>query len=277
MRIILRLLYKDFIVIKKYEFMIFISHTHSDKPLVEPIALKLSEVFGQENVFYDSWSIQPGDGIINEMNEGLTKCKFFFFFVSKKSLDSGLVKLEWQNALMKSAKKEIKFIPVKMDDCNMPEILLQNLYIDFNGNGSDVAVRQIIDVINGENIFRQGRNEGYKNMRGYVSASNAGIRIEFRSETYMEPQAKFAILIKNPKEEYSWKAEGMSLPSNYLENYDVDGERYNVIQISRPTPVSPGFPYVVNITPKENVEIKIGGLMHAFTNTQYKDIPVVQL
>ena len=74
--------------------MIFISHTNTDKPLVEPIAIKLSSVFGQENVFYDSWSIQPGDGIINEMNEGLSKCKFFFFFVSKKSLDSGLVKLE---------------------------------------------------------------------------------------------------------------------------------------------------------------------------------------
>ena len=54
--------------------MIFISHTNTDKPLVEPIAIKLSSVFGQENVFYDSWSIQPGDGIINEMNEGLSKC-----------------------------------------------------------------------------------------------------------------------------------------------------------------------------------------------------------
>jgi len=76
--------------------MIFISYTYADKPLVEPIATKLASVFGKENVFYDSWSIQPGDGIINEMNDALSKCKFFFFFVSKKSLDSKLVKLEWQ-------------------------------------------------------------------------------------------------------------------------------------------------------------------------------------
>lgn len=255
--------------------MIFISYTHNDKPLVEPIAIKLSSVFGQENVFYDSWSIQPGDGIINEMNEGLTKCKFFFFFVSKKSLNSGLVKLEWQNALMKSAKEEIKFIPVKLDDCNMPEILLQNLYIDFNGNGSDVAVRQIIDVINGKNTFRQGEIDGYKNMRGYVSISNTGIRIEFRAETYMEPQAQFAILLENSKEEYSWKAEGITLPSNYLENFDVEGKKYNVIQVSRPNPVTPGFPFIVNIIPKENISIKIGGLLHASASTQYKDIPVI--
>ena len=68
--------------------MIFISHTAKDKAIVEPIALRLAQVYGQNNVFYDSWSIQPGDGIIDKMNEGLTNCKFFFFFVSKNSLQS---------------------------------------------------------------------------------------------------------------------------------------------------------------------------------------------
>ena len=47
--------------------MIYISHTKADKPLVEPIAQKIAGVFGQENVFYDSWSIQPGDGIIDRL------------------------------------------------------------------------------------------------------------------------------------------------------------------------------------------------------------------
>lgn len=255
--------------------MIFISHTNTDKSLVEPIAIKLSSVFGQENVFYDSWSIQPGDGIINEMNEGLSKCKFFFFFVSKKSLDSGLVKLEWQNALMKSAKEEIKFIPVKLDDCNMPEILLQNLYLDLNGNGFEVVVRQMIDVVNGKNTFQQGKNKGYKNMRGYISSSNTGIRIEFRAETYMEPQAQFAVLLENSKDEFSWNVEGVALPSKLLEDWDVEGKKYNVLQVARPNPVTPGFPFVVNLIPKENIAIKVSGLMHASASTQYKDIPII--
>ena len=43
---------------------IFLSHNHNDKPLVEAVALKLSGIFGQDQVFYDSWSIRPGDGII---------------------------------------------------------------------------------------------------------------------------------------------------------------------------------------------------------------------
>jgi hypothetical protein len=100
--------------------MIFLSHTKADKPIVEPIAITLARVFGQENVFYDSWSIQPGDGIIDRMNEGLNKCKYFFFFVTKNSLQSKMVTLEWQNALMKKVSGGIKFIPIRLDDCTMP-------------------------------------------------------------------------------------------------------------------------------------------------------------
>ena len=63
--------------------MIFISHTYKDKPIVEQFAKVLAEVFGKDNVFYDSWSIQPGEGIIDKMNDGLSKCKYFFSLYQK--------------------------------------------------------------------------------------------------------------------------------------------------------------------------------------------------
>ena len=85
--------------------MIFISHNGKDKEVVAPFAHKLAEIFGIKNVFYDSWSIRPGDGIIDKMNEGLENCKFFFFFISKNSLESEMVKLEWQNAIIKKNKR----------------------------------------------------------------------------------------------------------------------------------------------------------------------------
>ncbi len=65
--------------------MIFLSHNYRDKDVVGPIAVALANKYGKDNVFYDSWSIKPGDGIINEMNNGLEKCKFFFFFISENS------------------------------------------------------------------------------------------------------------------------------------------------------------------------------------------------
>lgn len=62
---------------------IFISYTHRDKSLVTPIAEVIRQTFGQESVFFDQWSIQPGDSIIEEMNQGLSRSKFFLYFVSK--------------------------------------------------------------------------------------------------------------------------------------------------------------------------------------------------
>lgn len=44
---------------------IFLSHNYHDKPVVEQVAIKLRDIFGEKNVFYDSWSIQPGESIID--------------------------------------------------------------------------------------------------------------------------------------------------------------------------------------------------------------------
>lgn len=64
--------------------MIFISYSHGEQELVQVIASRLSEIYGKEKIFYDEWSIQPGDGIIDEMNKGLNKCKFIFFILYQK-------------------------------------------------------------------------------------------------------------------------------------------------------------------------------------------------
>ena len=140
---------------------IFISYTHRDKSLVTPIAEVIRQTFGQESVFFDQWSIQPGDSIIEEMNQGLSRSKFFLYFVSKNSLTSEMVKLEWMNALIKKAKGEVKFIPIKIDDCLIPDILFQNMYINLYGYGLQFAVRQIIDVISRNNTYKPGELSGF--------------------------------------------------------------------------------------------------------------------
>lgn len=66
-------------------------------------------------MFYDSWSIRPGDGIIDQMNKGLEAFEFVFFFVSAKSLASGMAKLEWQNAPYSAPKGKTRIVPVRVD------------------------------------------------------------------------------------------------------------------------------------------------------------------
>lgn len=60
--------------------MIFSSHNYKYKPVVELVAIKQCAIYGLQNTFYDSWSIQPDDGIIKKMEEGLINYKFFFLF-----------------------------------------------------------------------------------------------------------------------------------------------------------------------------------------------------
>jgi hypothetical protein len=119
-----------------------------------------------------------------------------------------MVKLEWQNAIIKVTNGDVKLVPVKVDDCMMPAVLLQSLYIDLYGKGQQIALRQMIDVINGSNTFKEQDAQEFQNIRGYISEIETGCRIEFRAEAYMEPQSKFVVLVKNNEEEVECSTEG---------------------------------------------------------------------
>ncbi len=176
--------------------MIFISHNYKDKPIVEQIALRLRDIFGQDQVFYDSWSIQPGDGIVDKMNKGIENCELFLFCVSKNSLQSKMVELEWQNAVIKATQGKTKLIPIKLDDCFMPAILLQSLYIDLFGQGLEVALRQIFDITSGKNTFQPGP-QAFSNLRAYKTIVDQKIIIECHAEHYLEPVSNYLFLTTN--------------------------------------------------------------------------------
>jgi outer membrane protease len=93
----------------------------------------------------------------------------------------------------------------------MPDILLQTLYIDFYTQGPDVALRQIIEVVKGDNNYTKDIQE-FQNVRAYITAIENGYKIEFRAEVYMEPQSHFAVGLENDENEINYSSEGI----NYL-------------------------------------------------------------
>lgn len=254
--------------------MIFISYNHNDSELVSVIANKLSDIFTTDNIFFDKWSIQPGDGIIDKMNTGLSNAKFMFFFVSKNSLLSKMVSLEWQNALLKSTKGQIKLIPVKIDDCIMPEILFQSLYIDLFGQGLDVAFRQMLDII--EQKKPDTTQKKYENVRAKLCSKGSKTFIEFNAVTYMEPQASFAIALANTQDEFkAWEKDSPSFQSAFRlgDKSLQDGTRVNVLTFQRDRPLSPGFPYTLELTQLKDKKLKIVEVFHASDPRSYRVIP----
>jgi hypothetical protein len=256
--------------------MIFLSHNHRDKGLVEDIALTLSHTFGMEKVFYDSWSIQPGDGIIDRMNEGLGNCKFFIFFVSKNSISSNFVKLEWQNALMRVMQSDCKFIPVKLDDCQIPPMLLQALYLSLPSLGPKQVARQIIDVINGNNTFTPISTPPNVTLR-IISKSNNKIEIEIKANYYVEPLVKLMFLCSRECNNFS-----VSLPSESSHiNWPVseiktdDGAIHNAYRIELQRALSVGFPLRATLE-SSDAPLEFRGVLIAKSEDRYEEITLSQ-
>ncbi|WP_298151400.1 toll/interleukin-1 receptor domain-containing protein [Flavobacterium sp.] len=259
--------------------MIFLSHNYLDKAIVEPIAINLSRVFGMENVFYDSWSMQPGEGIIDRMNQGLEECKYFFFFVSKNSLASNMVKLEWQNALYKATQNKVKLIPVKLDDCLMPAILIQTLYIDIYGKGLEYGLSQIIDVINNKNTFATGV-QTYENIRAYFTetADKKEIQLEIRAETYLEPISQYILLFENSKNEVKITSPELLNPTGdpFMENITVTNNYVcNGIYYYVNRATVPKFPIRFTIKSATDIPLKFMGVMRTVGENSARLVPLI--
>lgn len=255
--------------------MIFLSHNKNDKPIVEPIAIRMSNIFGVNNVFYDSWSMQPGDSLIDKMNEGLEQVKFFFLFVSVNSLSSDMVKLEWQNALMKATQGRCKIIPVRLDGSLMPAILTQTLYLDLYTNGMEVVLKQMVDVVLGKNTF-EPKYPNFSNIEALIENVNDSIKISFQARYFMEPTSMYLISTKNSEDEISYRILSDAISENGFNNNVefTNGETYNCIFIHVFRATTPQNPLIVELTPKNNTKIQIESVLKGENNHDFHPIPI---
>jgi hypothetical protein len=259
---------------------IFLSHNFNDKPVVEPIAIRLKDIFGQENVFYDAWSIQPGDGIIQKMNEGLSAPDFVFFFVSDVSLKSKMVELEWQNALYASTKGNVRIIPIRVDGTPMPAILMQNLWIDLHTQGVEAAIMQIVNVIQGNNTFTP-QNLGFSNLTYRVMPdSEKSIIIEVAASHLMEPSTMIAIITPNTDDDITCELQDGSphIGGFNPKAFSRDNLQFNAFAISRMSgAITPKLPMQIRITAKTTAKIFIEGVMHRVGTSEWAQLPMKTL
>lgn len=256
--------------------MIFLSHTGVDKPVVEPIAIRLRDICGQDKIFYDSWSIQPGDGIIQKMNEGLTAPQFVFFFVSEKSLNSPMVKTEWQTALMKATQSECKIIPVRVDSAAMPALLMQNLYIDMHTQGMEAAILNIVNVVQGNNTFTPQHQE-FSNLTYAINGDPAAkLTITISASHLMEPNPSFLIMFSNNEGEYKIEFENKSpLVGGFAEDIKCEDGKSGNVHVVKPMggAITPNIPMKIVMEATSETPLNIVTVMHQSAYEQYSEIP----
>lgn len=257
--------------------MIFLSHNHADKPVVEPVAIRLAEIFGQDRVFYDSWSMRPGDGVIDKMNDGLTAPKFFFYFISARSLQSNMVKLEWQTALYKATKGECRIVPVLVDGMPPPPLLLQNVYINMHAHGVEAAILQIVNLIQGNSTFTP-EHIGFSNLTYTVLGDpKVALEIEITASHLMEPNPFFAVRTTNNEEDVAVElCGGQPQVGGFTKGVtDSEGIVSNFIAFAPlGGAITPQSPMRVKLRALKEKPVSFLGLMHRVTSDQYKTIPM---
>jgi hypothetical protein len=256
----------------KERFMIFLSHNFKDKPVVEQFAIPLRAAFGQDHVFYDSWSIQPGEGIIDRMNSGLTEASLFFFFVSQSSLASDMVKLEWQNALMKAAKGRLRFIPIRMDASPMPAILTQTVYLDLFSNGLAVTQRQVMDLAKGNNVFEQ-QFKGFSNVVGTYRTSGQTLEVTLKAAHFLEPVCEFLFITKANQDDYQYEVLNETMFGwGFGVDQDFGDQKVNFIKLSKHSALVPGFPFRVKLTPNPGRQVTFDGVYHRKSEDSWEQV-----
>jgi len=256
---------------------IFLSHNHADKPLVEPVAMRLRDIFGQEEVFYDDWSIQPGDSIIEKMSQGLEAPEFVFFFVSAASLRSGMVRLEWQNALYEASQGRTRVVPVRMDESQMPAVLRQTLFIDMHTVGLEAALAQIVNVVQGNGSFTP-QHGGFSNLTHTRTNKDEGaIEVTIRASHLMEPNPHFAFVVFNSADDISWWIAGQpAIIDRFLpQAFRLDDGRTVSAVTMRPVSASltPAFPLTFTFSPARGRSVELGPVLHERGENNWFPVP----
>ncbi len=128
----------------------FISHASEDKAdYAQPLAEAL--LARRIDAWLDKWEIRPGDSLVQKIfEEGLADAGTCVYLMSTSSVDKDWVRAEFENAVAQRIDKKIRLIPVKLEDCNIPNAVNNILWIDLAKVGSiDKVADEIAKVLHG--------------------------------------------------------------------------------------------------------------------------------
>lgn len=139
---------------------VFISYSTKDTDFITQLSAEL--VKNRIQIWLDKWEMQPGDSLIDKIQNGLSDSSFLLVVLSKNSVDSEWCKKELNSGLMRELnEKKVIVIPVLLDDCKIPLFLQEKVYADFRtdfDSGFKALLRPLSKLFS-EHMGRQNKNE----------------------------------------------------------------------------------------------------------------------
>lgn len=131
---------------------LFLSYNSADEPYVRKLAAALT-VTGA-HVWFDEWTIRPGDSIPGAIDQGLLAFNTFVLVWSKSASESRWVQTEMEAAITRWVKEAtIRMIPVVLDKTPVPLLLRSIRYVD-GSDGDYLRVARELLGLQSEAAFR---------------------------------------------------------------------------------------------------------------------------
>jgi hypothetical protein len=130
----------------EFDYDVFLSHAHADKKRVRPIAERLRDA--GLRVWYDGWEIKPGDSILLKVEHGLARSRVLVLMLTPAAIDPARewIDLERGIALFRDpTNRQRRFVPVKLEECNLPDTIRQYRYIDWTIDDAE-ALTELIEA-----------------------------------------------------------------------------------------------------------------------------------
>jgi tetratricopeptide (TPR) repeat protein len=110
--------------------IVFISYAHrEDLDFTRQLATDLER--DGFTVFFDQWDIQPGDGLVQRLDEGLRSASAGLIIYGQSAAGSHWVATEYAALFERKQRGEVQLIPVLRDDVPLPPILGTQVFADF--------------------------------------------------------------------------------------------------------------------------------------------------
>jgi hypothetical protein len=140
--------------IKKEIVKIFISYSHLDWQVVEKIVDVMDEYLNMKatlhDIWLDKWKMRSGKWIQDQMISGINDSDFLVFMVSRNSLGSSAVSIEWKTKFAdKIVKSEDTVFPFIIDDSSYDKIpdYLKNVYAYSYGDDKNNVIKLMDDIL----------------------------------------------------------------------------------------------------------------------------------
>jgi tetratricopeptide (TPR) repeat protein len=165
------------------EYDVFVSYAPDDLPWVEDFAGRLERA--GLRVALDRWVLGPGDIIVHGLEEAIRSSSHGILVFSRAAEASGQVRQEYAALIGRSAERGQKFIPVVIDDVELPAFARTRVFSDFRGADESEYERLIaalVRAIRGEKPDRESVRLARPRGQGPVTLSLAADRVVLESQ-----------------------------------------------------------------------------------------------